>query len=803
MHVAAILLVTLPGGVPAVPSAQPTGAATASLAFEDAVSTTLVRDGQVQCAIHVAPRVLAPDQELASASHTVRRAETDRQRLRESVSDLAQYLQKMSGARVPIESVEPPPDAATIRILIGEFAAQRFGPPGTHCADQQAFRLVVTPEAVGLYGESDVASSYAIYELLHRLGCRWYMPSELGEVIPQRTTIELVHVDERLAPATVYRDIWHSDPVYSRRNRAGGLPIAAGHALEGYISKEQLEQHPDWNAEIGGQRRLHPCDVGHRLCWANPAVAEAVAEAIIARLDKDPVPSISLSPGDGTDFCQCAQCRALDTGDFDPTMNCVSITDRYLHFANQIAQRVAAKHPDVMLGFLAYVQFTRPPLREPVHANLYPQVAPITYSRAHPMTDDRVPGNRELRYLVEGWGRAKPAVSYYLYSWFLAEANAPNPLITKWRTDLPILYRHRCTFWQPEGITNFETSMHGIYLGLRLAWDPAQDPAQILHELNAQFYGHASEPMGAYWRLVDEIWINTPEYSGCGWGHLARFTPPRLAEMRRLMDAARAAAGSDVERARIQIADDSLRQFELFMKLRRDLAEGHFTELTGDMQTYIERASVLADQYAPQKAFGKMYWVHSIHSDFYLKAFYQATYTDAARIADSDQFVLLTTPPIRQFRFHADREKEGERLGWMREDFDDQAWHPTDPCLQTWSSLGLHDYMGTLWYRTSVELPAVPDGKRVSLWLAATDGRAKLFVNGRHVGYVSESRDAAGNTTTTTADAFSGYAAPASFDITDVLRPGLNQITLQCIRLHQNELGTGGLLGPVVVYRQR
>ncbi len=267
---------------------------------------------------------------------------------------------------------------------------------------------MVTADAVGLFGESDLAASYAIYGALDELGCRWYMPSELGEVIPALPTIALEPRDDSFAPHTIYRGIWHSDPVYSRRNRAGGLPIAAGHALEGYVTKEQLENHPDWNAEIGGERRLHPCDVGHRLCWANPEVAAAVADTIISILDRDPVPSISISPGDGTNFCECAKCRALDTGDWDSTMNCVSITDRYVHMANQVAERVAAKHPDVMLGFLAYVQFTRPPLREKLHPNLYPQVAPISYSRAHPMTNDNVPGNKDLRYLVEGWGRAAP-----------------------------------------------------------------------------------------------------------------------------------------------------------------------------------------------------------------------------------------------------------------------------------------------------------------------------------------------------------------------------------------------------------
>jgi hypothetical protein len=87
------------------------------------------------------------------------------------------------------------------------------------------------------------------------------------------------------------------------------------------------------------------------------------------------------------------------------------------------------------------------------------------------------------------------------------------------------------------------------------------------------------------------------------------------------------------------------------------------------------------------------------------------------------------------------------------------------------------------------------------LWLAATDGSAKLWVNGEHVPYAREVQESDGRVLTTTVDAFSGYAVPASFDITAALRPGRNQLTLQCVRLTQNELGTGGLLGPVVVYR--
>ena len=71
-----------------------------------------------------------------------------------------------------------------------------------------------------------------------------------------------------------------------------------------------------------------------------------------------------------------------------------------------------------------------------------------------------------------------------------------------------------------------------------------------------------------------------------------------------------------------------------------------------------------------------------------------------------------------------------------------------------------------------------------------------MFVNGQPVPH----RDASGNQ----ADSFSGYCQPVSFDVTAALEPGAeNQVTLWCTREFLNELGTGGLLAPVVLYREK
>lgn len=757
-------------------SAGPAGAA-----------VTLVQDAQARAAIHVPARVMAPDEpKAAQLKEPAREAEKQRQRLRESVRDLALYLEKISGAKIEIVTKPPAPGDGRVPLLVGELA-NAFGPPAKKAAFKQGFRLVVTPKAVGFLGESDLATSYAVYELLDRLGCRWYMPSELGEVIPRSKTITLDELDFSSAPSTIYRGIWYADEAFKRRNRHGGLPLQAGHALEMYVTKEEREKHPEWVGIVNG--KPHPT----RLKWSNPQLAEAIAAKIIAQLDKDPVPSVSLAPDDGADWDESKEDRALDAGDFDPTFQQTAVTDRLMVLCNRVATRVAVKHPDTLLGVLAYVQYTRPPVREKVHPNVVPQIAPITYARSHPMDDDRVPGNKDLRYIIEGWAKKAPMTSIYFYAYFLAEVTAPQPMLARWGHDVPYVFRHNCKLFQPETLPNFETHMHALYLGCRLAWDFDQKPADVIREINERFYGGAAKEMTAYWDFVDGVWVNTPEYSGCGFGYLRRWTPERLKEARALLDRALAACKAPAESRRVRIADDSLRLFELFMKLRRDLAEGRFETLAGEGDAWRKQVVALGEKYKDQYCFSQVHWTKETVGGTYFRAFYQQTYDDATRVAK--QFEVLTPKVLRQFRYQADKDKKGESLGWARADFDDKGWKATDVCLETWSTLGYHDYFKSMWYRTESELPKLAAGKKVYLWLGATDGSTKVFVNGKHVPYA----DGKGGTKET----FDGYCQPASFDITAAVQPGTNRIALLCTRTFLNELGTGGLLAPVVVYREK
>jgi len=72
----------------------------------------------------------------------------------------------------------------------------------------------------------------------------------------------------------------------------------------------------------------------------------------------------------------------------------------------------------------------------------------------------------------------------------------------------------------------------------------------------------------------------------------------------------------------------------------------------------------------------------------------------------------------------------------------------------------------------------------------------KVFVNGRHIPYINTKGEQAAEA--------NGFCDPFSFDITGVVQANAdNQVTIMATRNFLNEIGTGGLLGPVILYCEK
>src|SRR5947199_187341 len=116
---------------------------------------------------------------------------------------------------------------------------------------------VLAKSAIVLCGEYALGATTAIYTFLHQLGCRWYFPGGLGEVLPSQRTLRVAGGRTDSGPYTICRGIWYCDNDYARRNRVGGMLLQAGHALEYTVPKELRQSKPAIRAVIGGKPHDH------------------------------------------------------------------------------------------------------------------------------------------------------------------------------------------------------------------------------------------------------------------------------------------------------------------------------------------------------------------------------------------------------------------------------------------------------------------------------------------------------------------------------------------------------------------
>lgn len=463
---------------------------------------------------------------------------------RESVRDLAASLGRMTGSTCEIVEGLPAGEKR-VPIYVGAEAQKVFGPVGISKAGLFGFRVVADARrGIGLYGESEVGTSYAIYELLHRLGCRWFMPTELGEVVPDRPSLAVAEIDEKLAPATEARGMWHGGDDFLRRNRMGRNVgtvvwlVSGDGSLERFFTPQDLEAHPDWRAlDADGK----PHRVALRL--THPGVADHVAGKILAELDRvyGPIHAAGLRPGyaiipfDGQVPTEDPIERQHDPEPrvWEPAAGRWSVTDRCMVLHNRVAEQVRRKYPDVAFGDQAYVNKSYPPARQPVAKDFRIMLAPIDFNRHHPMTWPDHPNGFTLRDMVQGWGKTGARIAFRGYGINLAELSAPCPFIAKWGTDIGVLLDNGMHEWIPETMNGWDSMLPGYVLASRMTFSPQEKPEAILDDLWTKFYGAAAGPMARYWTGIDRAYLEAREYAGSPFSYLKIFTPE---VMRRIED---------------------------------------------------------------------------------------------------------------------------------------------------------------------------------------------------------------------------------------------------------------------------
>lgn len=450
-----------------------------------------------------------------------------------AASELQTYLERMSGARLPV-GAENEKAPAGYRFFIGATrkALQAGVKPDAQTMGRDGFALRSVPGGLVIVGRSDLGTLFGVYELLERyFDVRWFMPGDIGEHIPKAATLRMGTVNITFKPSFAFRWVgtgeWALHQRMNVRITAGGRDVGVKwqwhfHTFSKLIPTDKYyDEHPEYFALVNGKR------VPKQLCTSNPDVVREVAENLIAVLDANPdIEIITLSPNDGGGFCECERCAALD----EPGRDWFGKHSRRLAiFYNKVARLVKEKHPKVLIKVGAYASYCRPPLESSWRPedNLVFQLCHLYFCHNHPLGSGLCkPGetyqpaeefqpNQEFCKILDEWRRLCPHLFVYEYYTIggMARAKLPWPLLHTMRSDIP--------YYRDHGVKGFYTQLgddtwHRLglnyYVAAKLCWNADLDVDALLDDYFDKFYGPAAEPMKDYFMAMEDA---MQAWNGC------------------------------------------------------------------------------------------------------------------------------------------------------------------------------------------------------------------------------------------------------------------------------------------------
>ncbi len=487
---------------------------------------------------------------------------------------LADWIEKISGARLQIASQ---PSTAKPAIYIGAAAVRA----GLDLGDidsptNEGLRIVSDGRTkILIGGQNETSTIKAVCRFLEELGCRFFMDNRLCQVYPRHRTVTVGRLNITDKPGLMMRKIWGSQwsgqNLWKVWNGAGGLQLSTGHSWSRYVDKDLFETHPEYFALRDGQRKK-----GGWYCTSNPELRKVFARGVIASTEPDP----SVSPPDGTGYCQCEKCIAQDDPDnIEPSSGRASVTNRYTDFLDEVARLVGQEDPDRLLSFYCYADYTQPPtLNRRLSPNLVAWIAPIRYSRYHRIGSPNSPGRQQLAQVIDGWAAATGQIAYRTYNFNLAECVVPLSKLSVWKHDIPYLKAKGCIGINLESLVNWEIYGPHLYQSIRLAYDPDADSDAMMDDYFMKFYGPAAGPfMKQYWNSIDRAFADMRCESGSFFALHLVYTPEFLRHLAQLVRQATGAVDEDgIYSARIAMTSEGLENARQFMQIRKAMNQGDF-----------------------------------------------------------------------------------------------------------------------------------------------------------------------------------------------------------------------------------
>jgi hypothetical protein len=680
---------------------------------------------------------------------------------------LADWIEKITGVRLPVAGKAPKDGLA---IYVGKAAlAAGLRLDDIDSPTREGLRIVSDGQTqIFLAGQSEDATVKAACRFLEQLGCRYFMDHPLGEVYPRAKTLTVGKLDLTEKPGFLLRKIWGSQwtgpSLWKIWNGEGGTPLSTQHAWGAYVDQSLFDTHPEYFARRDGERKK-----GDWYCTSNPELREVFAQGVIARGGSNP----SISPPDGTGYCQCDACRAQDDPkSIEPSSGSVNVTNRYVDFFDAVAREVAKVHPEWLLSFYCYADYTQPPTTNiKLSSNLVAWIAPIRYSRFHWIGSRNSSSTMQLADVIDRWAVSARHIAYRTYNYNLAECLVPFSKVSVWAHDIPYLKAKGCLAINLESLANWEIYGPHMYQSIRLAYEPGADADAMMEDYFLKFYGPQAGPfLKQYWLAIDRAFADLKCESGSFYALHVVYTPAFLEKLDGVLQrAADAAKDNPTYAARVAMTAEGFKNAQQYIQIREAMGRGDFrTAQKVYDELYARNEQEVAKGYSNN------------YTPSYLNRFMGVHVAAGAQATATPNKVLQVLPDRMKLAY--DVEDQGLQKGWHQPGFDDAAWREAATYSNTLNAQGLPDTKSFLWYRTSMDVTG--QHKRLSLFCTEIDGQAVvLYVNGKQVASLGKAAS----------------RKPFEVDVTEAVTAGKNFVALKVDHRKITELFLGGIVRPILL----
>ncbi len=699
-----------------------------------------------------------------------------------AAEELQTYIEKMSGAKLPIVTDEQNPTGPLVLVGPSRTAANMGVsiPQGlTNARREEGFVIACRGKRLLLAGNDEGpyhGTEYAVYDFLNRLGVRWFMPGEYGEYVPQKATIKVgeLHVVER--PDFVMRNWWgHVAPELQEQERRWKLrnkmnpelmfATPADATAINITDQSLFDTRPElfaMNPDGSRNRRLPNL--------SNPEAVKVAAGIIKDYFREHPeANSYGFAPDDGYPRDYDPQTVKLNQGFVElggrpGVPGEVSTSEEWFRFVNAVTAEVRKEFPDAYIATNGYANRDIPPQGMELDDHLVIMFAAIWSCTLHSYDNPHCWQKVRQGQMLKRWCELCDNVWIYGYNYqMLVSGLTPLPEFTKLRHDFPLMKKWGVMgFYDETRNVWAECGIASRYLRARLEWDADADVDAILDDFFSKWYGKAAEAMKGFYYTLDEAIATTPVH-----GHedrilLELYTPGLLRALGRYMKQAVKAAEDDTERVQLHVEAERLiwEHLKAYVAMCKAAKAGDFARAARDAERML---AIRKQLYAINPFYmwkeeagwvsGVWYWTISDRRDFYKSL--------ADKISGNSGELVAMLP--QQAQFCIDPHDDGVFARWYDPGTKKRDWRrilTSRPFYrQGYEDEQGHPYVGYMWYRFNVKVPQKAEGRKVMLYVPLVSTEAWCWVNGQYVGHRPYK---------------AAYERPAEMevDVSDAIRPG-------------------------------